>query len=86
MIRDARNYLLIAPGALFWPSAAITVTILAVNALSDVIGEAVDPRLRRRRGTVREKDEDRTTRIRQVDSGQAADAVNKDITEATRED
>jgi peptide/nickel transport system permease protein len=83
MIRDARNYLLIEPGALFWPSAAITVTILAVNALSDVIGEAADPRLRQHRRLTKGKGP--TTRMRQIDSEQAADAANKDNTEAARE-
>jgi len=45
MIRDARTYMLVQPSDLLWPCLAIIVTILALNALGDVLRDVLDPRL-----------------------------------------
>jgi peptide/nickel transport system permease protein len=83
MIQQARDYMLIQPAGLFWPSAAITVTVLTVNSLSNVIGDAVDPR--QRHGRKAAKSRGLTPRSRQAPSTPAAEAAN-DTREPVRED
>lgn len=46
LLGDLQIYISIHPGSVFWPGAAITLTVLAFNLLGDAIREASDPRLR----------------------------------------
>jgi peptide/nickel transport system permease protein len=51
MIADGRSTMAQAPLQLLWPCLALTLTILAMNALCDTLRDAVDPqRAPRRRG------------------------------------
>ena len=45
MISDAQNYLRIAPHMLLFPSAFLSVTVLAFIMLGDVVRDALDPKL-----------------------------------------
>lgn len=44
MIREARAYMVYTPMPLLWPCVALTVTVLAVNALCDALRDFYDPR------------------------------------------
>lgn len=44
MIREARAYMVYTPMPLLWPCIALTVTVLAVNALCDALRDFYDPR------------------------------------------
>jgi peptide/nickel transport system permease protein len=44
MIRSARAYMVYTPMPLLWPCIALTVTVLAVNALCDALRDFYDPR------------------------------------------
>lgn len=44
MIRSARAYMVYTPMPLLWPCLALTVTVLAVNALCDALRDFYDPR------------------------------------------
>jgi oligopeptide transport system permease protein len=46
MISDARNVIRVAPHALLFPSAFLTVTVLSFVMLGDAVREALDPKLR----------------------------------------
>ncbi|GLZ34536.1 peptide ABC transporter permease [Lentzea sp. NBRC 105346] len=46
MINDAKDYIRVAPHALLFPSAFLTVTVLAFVMLGDAVREALDPKLR----------------------------------------
>jgi oligopeptide transport system permease protein len=46
MINDAKDYVRVAPHALLFPSAFLTVTVLAFVMLGDAVREALDPKLR----------------------------------------
>ncbi|HSF26484.1 MAG TPA: ABC transporter permease [Actinomycetes bacterium] len=45
MISDAQNYLRVAPHMLLFPSAFLSVTVLAFIMLGDVVRDALDPKL-----------------------------------------
>ena len=47
MVAEARNHMLIAPHIVFFPAAAIFVTVLGLNLLGDALGDALDPRKQR---------------------------------------
>lgn len=44
MIRAARGYMVYSPLPLLWPCLALTVTVLAVNALCDALRDIYDPK------------------------------------------
>jgi peptide/nickel transport system permease protein len=44
MIAEARNYMALAPHILFFPAAAIFLTVLGINLLGDSLGNALDER------------------------------------------
>jgi len=44
MIREARAYMVYTPMPLLWPCLALTVTVLAINALCDALRDFYDPR------------------------------------------
>ena len=44
MIRSARAYMVYTPMPLLWPCLALTVTVLAINALCDALRDFYDPR------------------------------------------
>ena len=46
MVNEGRSYLLIAPGLVLYPGAAIFVTVLGLNALGDGLRERLDVRSR----------------------------------------
>jgi peptide/nickel transport system permease protein len=48
MIEDARNYFAIYPHTLFFPGAAIALTVLAFNFIGDGLREYLDPKQRAR--------------------------------------
>ena len=48
MLRDAYQFMQIAPWVSFFPGAAIFITVLGVNLLGDGLRRALDPRLRGR--------------------------------------
>jgi oligopeptide transport system permease protein len=48
-IAQAQTTLRVAPMALFWPSLALTVTVLAFIMLGELIRDALDPKARARR-------------------------------------
>ena len=47
---EARNHMSRNPWLMFWPGAAITLTVLAFNLAGDGLRDALDPRLRGARG------------------------------------
>jgi len=48
-IADAQTSIRVAPMSLFWPSLALTVTVLAFIILGELIRDALDPKARARR-------------------------------------
>jgi oligopeptide transport system permease protein len=48
-INNARNSLRVAPMPLFWPAAALSVTVLSFLLMGDVVRDALDPKARARR-------------------------------------
>ena len=50
MIRAARGYMVYSPLPLLWPCLALTVTVLAVNALCDALRDIYDPKAAREGG------------------------------------
>jgi len=48
-IAQAQTTLRTAPMVLFWPSLALTVTVLAFIMLGELIRDALDPKARARR-------------------------------------
>ena len=48
-INAARNSLRVAPMPLFWPAAALSVTVLSFLLMGDVVRDALDPKARARR-------------------------------------
>jgi peptide/nickel transport system permease protein len=48
MIEESRNYFSIAPHTLFFPGAAIALTVLAFNFIGDGLREYLDPKQRAR--------------------------------------
>lgn len=48
-LTEARNYIAQAPWIVFFPGAALMLTILALNLLGDSLRDILDPRLARRR-------------------------------------
>lgn len=48
MLRNAYQYMQVAPWFSLFPGAAIFVTVLGINLLGDGVGRALDPRLRGR--------------------------------------
>jgi len=47
MINAGRGYLQQAPWIVFWPGAALFVTVVGLNFVGDAVREALDPRLRK---------------------------------------
>ena len=47
MINAGRGYLQQAPWIVFWPGAALFVTVVGLNFVGDAVRDALDPRLRR---------------------------------------
>ncbi|MBI1277131.1 MAG: ABC transporter permease subunit [Anaerolineaceae bacterium] len=47
MLSEARNYVFTAPHLVFFPGAAIMLTVLGFNLLGDGLRDALDPRLNR---------------------------------------
>jgi len=45
MLKDARNYLAIAPWMAVYPGAALALTVLCFNILGDTLSEIVNPKL-----------------------------------------
>ena len=43
LLRDAQNFILLAPGLVWFPGLAILITVLAVNFLGDGLRDAFDP-------------------------------------------
>ncbi|WP_062519748.1 ABC transporter permease [Demequina silvatica] len=48
-IADAQTSIRVAPGSLFWPSVALTLTVLAFIVLGELLRDALDPKARARR-------------------------------------
>lgn len=48
MLNDSKNVLRQAPWTMFFPGAAITLTVFALNLLGDGLRDLLDPRLRQR--------------------------------------
>ena len=48
-INAARTSLRVAPGPLFWPAAALSITVLSFLMMGDVVRDALDPKARARR-------------------------------------
>ena len=48
MIEEARNYFSTFPHTLFFPGAAIALTVLAFNFIGDGLREYLDPKQRSR--------------------------------------
>jgi peptide/nickel transport system permease protein len=46
MISDGRGYLIDAPGLVFWPGAAIVLTVLAFTLLGDGVRDALDVKMK----------------------------------------
>ena len=46
MINAGRGYLQQAPWIVFWPGAALFVTVVGLNFVGDAVRDALDPRLR----------------------------------------
>lgn len=46
MLRDAQNYLFVAPLQAVWPGLAIAIAVLGFNLLGDGLRDYLDPRLR----------------------------------------
>src|SRR5215468_3102032 len=49
MINAGRGYLQQAPWIVFWPGAALFVTVVGLNFVGDAVRDALDPRLRKTR-------------------------------------
>src|SRR5262249_30357185 len=47
MINAGRGYLQQAPWIVFWPGAALFVTVVGLNFVGDAVRDALDPRLRK---------------------------------------
>ena len=47
MINAGRGYLQQAPWIVFWPGAALFITVVGLNFVGDAVREALDPRLRK---------------------------------------
>jgi peptide/nickel transport system permease protein len=45
MLKDARNYLVQAPGLAVYPGLALALTVLCFNILGDTLSEIVNPKL-----------------------------------------
>jgi oligopeptide transport system permease protein len=48
-IGNAQASIRTAPSTIFWPSAALSITVLAFLLLGDVVRDALDPKARARR-------------------------------------
>jgi ABC-type dipeptide/oligopeptide/nickel transport system permease subunit len=46
MLSEARNYVFTAPHLVFFPGAAIMLTVLGFNLLGDGLRDALDPKLK----------------------------------------
>jgi peptide/nickel transport system permease protein len=47
MISDSRNYLVLAPHAVFFPTLAILILSMAFNFMGEGLRDLLDPRMRR---------------------------------------
>jgi len=45
MLKDARNYLVIAPWMAIYPGLALALTVLCFNILGDTLSEIINPKL-----------------------------------------
>jgi peptide/nickel transport system permease protein len=48
MLADSQRIMNIAPWTMFFPAAALALTVLGLNLLGDGLRDMLDPRLRRR--------------------------------------
>ncbi len=53
MIADGRELILSRPGQLLLPAFVLSVTVLALNLVSDALADRIDPRYNSRRGGIR---------------------------------
>jgi peptide/nickel transport system permease protein len=45
MLKDARNYLVLAPWMAIYPGLALALTVLCFNILGDTLSEKLNPKL-----------------------------------------
>lgn len=50
VMADGRLYFSIKPALIFWPAAALTLTILSINIVGDALRDALDPKTSKGRG------------------------------------
>lgn len=51
LLNDGVQFMTVTPQRVIWPGLAITLTVLSVNYIGDGLRDALDPRIRGRRGT-----------------------------------
>lgn len=51
LLNDGVQFMTVTPQRVVWPGLAITLTVLSVNYIGDGLRDALDPRIRGRRGT-----------------------------------